>query len=128
MWTHNKPLKLTDRPCHVAGRASAAPRPPTAEADVKGTSVAVANRRRIGILGFGPGLNARPATWNAEVSPVAAALHQSLQRRIGGGILMVLNATSQCRADGGLFASAVVARDATSNPPLHQPARREARR
>ncbi len=26
----NRPLKLTDRPCHVAGRASAAPSPPAA--------------------------------------------------------------------------------------------------
>jgi hypothetical protein len=26
----NKPFKLTDRPCHVAGRASAEPRPPAA--------------------------------------------------------------------------------------------------
>lgn len=35
------------------------------------------------------------------MSPAAAALQKMSQRIIGGDILMVLNAVSQCRADGG---------------------------
>lgn len=60
--------------------------------------------------------------------PTAATLHKRSQRSIGGGILMVLNAVSQCRADGGLFAAAAQARNATFNPPLHPPIRFAVRR
>ncbi len=85
-------------------------------------------QRRIRTLGFGPSLNACAATWSSEAPPAAAALHKKSIRIIGGGILMVADYRSQCRADGGLLAAAAVARDATFNPPLHQSVRFAARR